>query len=109
MCRLYDPGYVNTACCESKITQIDGERGILRYRGYDIEELVEKSTFLEVAYLLIFRELPDKVISLSAILQHLQRLILLLLIGTTGCMDNENYAAYIYSRELDSTHEELPL
>jgi hypothetical protein len=59
--RCLDPGYVNTACCESKISFIDGEKGILRYRGYDIEELVEKSTFLEVAYLLIYGELPDQV------------------------------------------------
>jgi citrate synthase len=58
--RVYDPGYVNTACCESSICKIDGDKGELTFRGYSIEELVEKSTFLEVAYLLIFGELPDK-------------------------------------------------
>ncbi len=56
----YDPAYMNTACCQSKITFLDGERGILRYRGYPIEELAENCTFLEVAYLLINGELPDK-------------------------------------------------
>ncbi|RMF81774.1 MAG: citrate synthase [Nitrospirae bacterium] len=53
-----DPGYVNTGSCTSSITFIDGERGILRYRGYPIEELAERSSFLEVAYLLIYGELP---------------------------------------------------
>ena len=53
-----DPGFVNTASCASKITFIDGEAGILRYRGYPIEQLAEHSTFLEVAYLLIYGELP---------------------------------------------------
>jgi citrate synthase len=56
----YDPGYLNTASCKSTITYIDGDRGILRYRGYPIEQLAEKSTFLETAYLLIKGELPDK-------------------------------------------------
>ncbi|MGH0037684.1 MAG: citrate synthase [Myxococcota bacterium] len=54
-----DPGYANTGSCRSAITFIDGEKGILRYRGYPIEEVAEKSTFLEVAYLLIYGELPD--------------------------------------------------
>ncbi len=53
-----DPGYKNTGSCESAITFLDGEKGILRYRGYSIEELAEKADFLEVAYLLIFGELP---------------------------------------------------
>ena len=53
-----DPGFVNTASCESAITYIDGDEGILRYRGYPIEQLAEKSTFVEVAYLLIYGELP---------------------------------------------------
>jgi citrate synthase len=53
-----DVGFVNTAACESAITFIDGDAGILRYRGYPIEELAEKSTFLEVSYLLIYGELP---------------------------------------------------
>ena len=55
-----DPGYKNTGSCESGITFLDGEKGILRYRGYSIEELAEKADFLEVAYLLIFGELPTK-------------------------------------------------
>jgi len=56
----YDPGFVSTASCESAITYIDGEQGILRYRGYPIEQLAEKSTFLEVAHLLIHGELPNQ-------------------------------------------------
>jgi len=56
----YDPGYGNTAACKSAITYIDGDKGILRYRGYPIEQLAEQSNFLEVAYLLIYGELPDK-------------------------------------------------
>ncbi len=55
-----DPGYKNTGACESAITFLDGEEGILRYRGYSIEELAEKADFLEVAYLLIFGELPNE-------------------------------------------------
>ena len=55
-----DPGYKNTGSCESGITFLDGEKGILRYRGYSIEELAEKADFLEVAYLLIYGELPTK-------------------------------------------------
>ena len=53
-----DPGFVNTASCASRITYIDGDAGILRYRGYPIEELAERSTFLETSYLLIYGELP---------------------------------------------------
>ena len=56
----YDPGYGNTAACKSNITYIDGDKGILEYRGYPIEQLAEHSNFLEVAYLLIYGELPDK-------------------------------------------------
>lgn len=55
-----DPGYKNTGACESAITFLNGEEGILRYRGYSIEELAEKASFLEVAYLLIFGELPTQ-------------------------------------------------
>ncbi|GHE73694.1 MULTISPECIES: citrate synthase [Roseivirga] len=55
-----DPGFKNTGSTTSAITFLDGEKGILRYRGYSIEELAEKSNFLEVAYLLIYGELPDK-------------------------------------------------
>jgi len=56
----YDPGFKNTASCRSAITYIDGDAGILRYRGYPIQELAEHSTFLEVAYLLIHGELPTQ-------------------------------------------------
>ena len=55
-----DPGFKNTGSCESGITFLDGEKGILRYRGYSIDELAEKADFLEVAFLLIFGELPSK-------------------------------------------------
>ena len=55
----YDPGLTNTASCKSGVTFIDGERGILRYRGYPIEQLAEKSSYLEVAYLLIHGDLPS--------------------------------------------------
>jgi len=54
----YDPAFLNTASCRSRITYIDGERGILRYRGYPIEQLAEKASYLEVAYLIINGELP---------------------------------------------------
>lgn len=55
-----DPGYKNSGSCKSEITFLDGEEGILRYRGYSIEELADKADFLEVSYLLIFGELPNK-------------------------------------------------
>ena len=56
----YDPGYTSTGSCESKITYIDGEEGVLLHRGYPIEELAEQSTFLELCYLLLNGELPSK-------------------------------------------------
>jgi citrate synthase len=56
----YDPGFVNTGCCKSDITYIDGEEGILRYRGYDINDLAEKCEFVDVAYLLVHGTLPNK-------------------------------------------------
>ncbi|MCH1547974.1 MAG: citrate synthase [Flavobacteriaceae bacterium] len=55
-----DPGFKNTGSCQSAITYLDGEKGILRYRGYSIEDLANRASFLEVAYLLIFGELPNK-------------------------------------------------
>ena len=55
-----DPGFKNTGACESAVTYLDGEQGILRYRGYSIEELAEKADFLEVAYLLIYGDLPNQ-------------------------------------------------
>jgi citrate synthase len=56
----YDPAYMNTAACRSSITFLDGDQGILRYRGYPIEQLAEHSTYLEVAYLLVYGELPTE-------------------------------------------------
>ena len=56
----FDPGFTSTASCESKITYIDGDKGILRYIGYDIEELARKSDFIEVVNLLIYGDLPNK-------------------------------------------------
>jgi citrate synthase len=56
----YDPGFTSTASCESKITYIDGDAGVLLYRGYPIDQLAERSTFMEVAYLLLHGELPSK-------------------------------------------------
>ena len=56
----YDPGYVNTGCCKSNITFLDGEKGLLYYRGFPIEQLAEKSNFIETAYLLIYGNLPTK-------------------------------------------------
>ncbi len=57
---VYDPAYMNTASCRSAITFIDGDKGILQYRGYPIDELAEHCTFLEVAYLLLYGELPNR-------------------------------------------------
>jgi len=57
---VYDPAFTNTASCRSAITYIDGERGILEYRGYPIEELAERGTFLEIAYLILYGELPSR-------------------------------------------------
>src|SRR5713101_4732706 len=56
----YDPAFMNTASCRSTITYIDGDKGILEYRGYPIEQLAESSNYLEVAYLLINGELPTR-------------------------------------------------
>lgn len=56
----YDPAFMNTASCQSTVTFIDGDKGILRYRGYPIEELAEKSTYLETAYLVLYGALPTK-------------------------------------------------
>src|SRR6202140_5393000 len=55
----FDPSFSSTASCRSAITYIDGDKGILLHRGYPIDQLAEKSTYLEVAYLLLFGELPD--------------------------------------------------
>ncbi len=69
----YDPGFTATASCESKITYIDGDEGVLLYRGYSIDDLAEKSDFMEVCYLLLFGELPspaEKVEFVSTITNH---------------------------------------
>jgi citrate synthase len=55
----YDPGFMSTASCSSAITYIDGDKGVLMYRGYPIEDLAEHSTYLETCHLLIYGELPD--------------------------------------------------
>jgi citrate synthase len=100
----YDPAYMNTASCRSAITFIDGERGILRYRGYPIEELAEKSTFLEVAYLLLRGELPtpeqlstwtDEIVHHTLVHENIKKLIdgfhhdahpMGILVGTVGAL-----------------------
>src|SRR5690606_17296600 len=56
----YDPGYGSTASCESRITYIDGDKGVLMYRGYPVEQLAAKSSFTEVAWLLLYGELPSR-------------------------------------------------
>jgi citrate synthase len=56
----YDPGFLSTASCQSALTYLDGERGVLQYRGYPIEQLAEQSTFIEVAYLMLYGELPNR-------------------------------------------------
>ena len=56
----YDPGFTSTASCESQITYIDGDEGVLLYRGYPIDQLAEKSSFVEVCYLLLHGELPNE-------------------------------------------------
>jgi citrate synthase len=67
-----DPGFMNTGSCQSSVTFIDGDQGILRYRGYPIEQLAEKSTFLEVSYLLLHGELPTQK-QLAEFTQHVTR------------------------------------
>jgi len=59
-CFTFDPGFTSTASCESQLTYIDGDQGVLLHRGYSIEELSEKSSFMEVSYLLLNGELPSK-------------------------------------------------
>ena len=58
-CFTYDPGYTSTGSCSSKITYIDGEKGVLLYRGYPIDQIAENSDFMEVCYLLLYGELPS--------------------------------------------------
>ena len=59
-CFTYDPGFTSTANCVSRITYIDGDKGVLLYRGYPIDQLAEQSSFLETCYLLLYGELPTK-------------------------------------------------
>lgn len=59
-CITYDPGYVNTGPCKSAITFVDGENGVLRYRGFPIEQIAARGSFTETAWLLIFGELPTR-------------------------------------------------
>ncbi|MCB1773342.1 MAG: citrate (Si)-synthase, partial [Gammaproteobacteria bacterium] len=68
----FDPGFVATASCNSSITYIDGNEGVLRYRGYPIEQLAEQSSFIEVAYLLLYGELPSqpKLEEFQSIISH---------------------------------------
>src|SRR5659263_337341 len=56
----YDPGFTSTASCESKITFIDGDKGVLLYRGYPIDQLAERGEFMETCYLLLYGELPSR-------------------------------------------------
>ncbi len=86
----YDPAYMNTASCRSAITFIDGDKGILEYRGYPIEQLAEKSSYLEVAYLLIHGEsLPTE---RSA--------------GDLGARDHD---PHVRARERQGVHAGVPL
>ena len=84
----YDPAFMNTASCQSAITYLDGDRGILRYRGYPIEQLAENCTFLEVAYLLLHGELPTE--------------------RGTGAVELRDHAAHHDPRERQEVHGRLP-
>ena len=80
----YDPGYGNTAPVSSRITYIDGDAGILRYRGYPIEQLAEQSTFVETAYLLIWGELPTRQLRNAKRPFHGLEWVLLRLLASSG-------------------------
>ena len=84
----YDPAFLNTASCRAAITFIDGEQGILRYRGYPIEELAEHRSFLDVAYLLINGELPDK--------------------ADGRAVDRADHSPHLHPREHQEVHRRLP-
>ena len=85
----YDPAFLNTAACRSAVTYIDGDVGILRYRGYPIEQLAENSTYLEVAYLLLFGELPDP--------------------GGARALVARHHRAHVPAREREATDGGVPL
>ena len=81
----YDPAFTNTASCRSAITYIDGDKGILEYRGYPIEQLAEQSTYLEVAYLLVHGELPTQ--------------------AAAGRVDARDHDPHVRAREHQELHE----
>ncbi len=85
----YDPAFMNTASCKSRITFIDGDKGILEYRGYPIEQLAEKSTYLEVAYLLLNGELPTAVAARR--------------------MDQKHHLSHVHQREHQEGHRRISL
>ena len=85
----YDPAFMNTASCKSAITYIDGDVGILQYRGIPIEQLAEKSTYLETAYLILYGELPNK--------------------EQLADVDVRDYASHLPAREHQAPDAGLPL
>ena len=120
----YDPAFLNTASCRSAITYIDGDRGILRYRGYPIEELAEKATFLEVAFLLLFGELPtrrllenwtDEITHHTLVHENIRKLIdtfqydahpMGILVGTTGALSTFYPEAKVIN-DRESRHKQI--
>ena len=105
--RVFDPSYANTAVVKSKICFIDGDKGILEYRGYPIEELAEKSTFLEVAYLLIFGELPTKVKKGNNL--KLMNVYPLFITGAIPGLERKNHEAHLCPFSHESINEMLQL
>ena len=85
----YDPAFMNTASCRSAVTYLDGEAGVLEYRGYPIEQLAEQSTYLEVAYLLVHGELPTQ--------------------AAAGRVDARDHDPHVRARERQELHAGLPL
>ncbi len=87
--RVYDPGYFNTAVCKSRITYIDGDKGILEYRGYSIEQLAESSSFLEVSFLLIYGFLPNPVRDSTRLFINFYSVLVYcsLLLGSIGILE----------------------
>ena len=85
----YDPAFMNTANCRSAITYIDGDKGILLYRGYPIEQLAEESDYLETAYLILFGELPTD--------------------GAAAGLDARDHPPHDASREREEVHGGVPL
>jgi len=120
----YDPAFLNTASCRSAITYIDGDRGILRYRGYPIEELAEKATVLEGAFLLVFGELPtrrlleswtDEITHHTLVHENIRKLIdtfqydahpMGILVGTTGALSTFYPEAKVIN-DRESRHKQI--